>query len=222
MTILATSQGDRSARASLRDRWCDVVATPRNESTRRLWRDVRARQPRFATAVLADAEITASYRGDRCEFRSGADAIVQVLRLAIVTDAFLAQCCYRAKVSCQARRIPLIPRLLHRMAIVTGQISIGDPVIMQPGVYIPHGQIVVDGITEIGAGAVLSPFVTLGLRGGILLGPKVGSRAIIGTGAKVIGSVRIGDGANVGANAAVLDDVPDGATAVGVPARVVE
>jgi serine O-acetyltransferase len=42
----------------------------------------------------------------------------------------------------------------------------------------------------------------------------------IGTGAAVLGAVTVGDGARIGANAVVLQDVPAGATAVGVPARV--
>ena len=43
----------------------------------------------------------------------------------------------------------------------------------------------------------------------------------IGTGAKLIGPIRIGEGARIAAGAVVLDDVPPGATAVGVPARVI-
>jgi serine O-acetyltransferase len=51
--------------------------------------------------------------------------------------------------------------------------------------------------------------------------PVIGDGATIGTGAKVLGGIRIGRGAHVGANAVVLRDVPDGATAVGIPARIV-
>lgn len=51
------------------------------------------------------------------------------------------------------------------------------------------------------------------------------SGAVIGTGAKIIAkrfqSIRIGRNAKIGANAVVLSDVPDGATAVGVPARII-
>jgi serine O-acetyltransferase len=42
----------------------------------------------------------------------------------------------------------------------------------------------------------------------------------IGTGAKVLGHVTVGDDARIGANAVVLSDVPPGATAVGIPARI--
>lgn len=186
-----------------------------------MWGGVRHRHPRFVEAVLADARTTAAYRGERFEFRSRVDAVVQVARLALVSDSFFALCCYRAKARCETHQVPLLPALLHRLAVVTGQISIGSPVVVQPGVYVPHGQIVVDGITEVGPGAVLSPFVTLGLVADQLQGPTIGRRARIGTGAKVIGPVVVGEGAVVGANAVVVDDVPAGATVVGVPARVI-
>lgn len=51
--------------------------------------------------------------------------------------------------------------------------------------------------------------------------PVLGNRVNVGAGAKVLGAVTIGDDAAIGANAVVLDDVPAGATAVGIPARVV-
>jgi serine O-acetyltransferase len=146
---------------------------------------------------------------------------VQAVRLAIVSDSFLAQVCYRAKAACQACRVPLIPRILHRLAIMTGQVCIGDPVVVQPGVYIPHGQIVVDGIVEVGEGVVLFPFVTVGLISGTMRGPVIGARATIGSGAKIIGPVRVGAHARVGANSVVLSDVPEDTTVVGVPARPV-
>ncbi|AZL60499.1 serine acetyltransferase [Tabrizicola piscis] len=52
--------------------------------------------------------------------------------------------------------------------------------------------------------------------------PFVAKGAYIGAGAKVLGQVRIGRNAQIGANAVVLHDVPDDATAVGVPARLVQ
>jgi serine O-acetyltransferase len=205
----------------LRRYWRALLGIPDTEATTMLWSAVRKGHPRFTAAVVADARIAAANRGERYQFRSRADTAVQTLRLALVTDAFFAQCCYRAKARTQALGIPLLPRVLHRLAIMTGQISIGDPVRMQPGVYIPHGQVVVDGLVTVDRGVVLSPFVTLGLKGGDVIGPTIGARTYIGTGAKVFGPVHVGMGARIGANAVVLDDVPAGATAVGVPARIV-
>lgn len=186
---------------------------------REAMKEIRSRFPGFRVAVAADAAITARYRGERHEYRSAFDAAAQALRLCLVSDAFLGQVLYRAKASMQARGIPLLPRLAHRLAMITAQVSIGDPVVVQPGIYVIHGQIVIDGLVEIGSGAMISPWVTIGLRSGDYRGPTIGCDVHVGTGAKVIGPVRIGAGAQIGANAVVVDDVAAGAVAVGVPAR---
>ena len=182
-------------------------------------RALRARHPRLREALTADAKITAAYRGERDEFRSPLDAALQMVRLAIVSDAFLAQALYRLKARLQGLGVPVLPRLAHRLAIVLGQVAIGDPVVVQPGIYILHGQIVIDGTVEIGSGVTIAPFVTIGLRAGDYQGAIIERNVSIGTGAKVIGPVRIGEGATIGANAVVVDDVPAGVTVVGVPAR---
>lgn len=184
-------------------------------------RALRARHPSLREAVMADARLTAQHRGERFAFRSRLDAAAQVARLAWVSDAFLAQALYRVKARLQALGVPVLPRLAHRGAMVLGQISIGDPVLVHGGVYILHGQVVVDGLVEIHPGAVIGPFVTIGLRGGDVRGATIERDVRIGTGAKIIGPVTIGAGAEIGANAVVVDDVPAGVTVVGAPARPV-
>ncbi len=131
-----------------------------------IWSDIRSRHPRFREAVAADAAITARFRGERHEFRSRGDLAAQVLRLCLVSDAFLAQALYRAKARMQALGVPLLPRLAHRLSMMLAQVSIGDPVVMHPGVYIVHGQVVVDGLVEIGPGTQLFPWITIGLKAG--------------------------------------------------------
>jgi serine O-acetyltransferase len=186
---------------------------------KQFWQALHARHPRLREALVADARVSALYRGERHEFRSGLDAALQILRLAWVSDAFLAQILYRVKARAQALGIPVLPRIAHRLAMITAQVSIGDPVVVHPGVYIIHGQFVADGLVEIHSGAIIAPFVTIGLRAGDVRGATIGPDVSIGTGAKVIGGVQIGAGAQVGANAVVVDDVPAGATVVGAPAR---
>jgi serine O-acetyltransferase len=82
--------------------------------------------------------------------------------------------------------------------------------------------IVVHGLASIGDDCILRHGVTLGNR---TLdrpsdAPKIGNRVNIGAGAKILGAVTIGDGAQIGANAVVRIDVPAGAVAAGIPARV--
>jgi serine O-acetyltransferase len=193
----------------------------RQQDDRSLLRDIRSRHARLRDALPADARMTAAHRGERSEFHSWADLALQVLRLMWVSDAFLAQALYRLKARLQALGVPVLPRLAHRLAMANAGISIGDPVVVHPGVYIVHGQVVIDGIVEIHPGTVIGPFVTIGLRSGDLVGPTIESDVSIGTGAKVLGRVQVGAGARIGANAVVVDDVAAGTTVVGAPARPV-
>jgi serine O-acetyltransferase len=184
-----------------------------------VWRGIRSRHPRLRRAVAEDARVTAMYRGERHDFRSPIEVAAQVVRLAWVSDAFLAQALYRVKARLQALSVPLLPRVAHRLAMALAQVSIGDPVVVHPGVYLVHGQVVADGLVEIHPGAAIGPFVTIGLRNGDVRGPTIERDVSIGTGAKLLGPITIGAGARVGANAVVLDDVAPGATVVGAPAR---
>jgi serine O-acetyltransferase len=184
-----------------------------------LMRETRSRHPPFIKTVLEDARVAALFQGEPWEYRSRGNAVLHVLKLAWKSDAFAAHVLYRAKASMQARGIPVLPRIAHRLAMVIGQVTIGDPVVMHPGVYILHGQIVIDGITEIRHGVTIAPFVTIGLRAGDVVGPTVEPNVHIGSGAKVLGRITVGTGAQIGANAVVLEDVPEGATVVGVPAK---
>lgn len=93
-----------------------------------------------------------------------------------------------------------------------------------PGVFIDHGMGVVIGeTTVVEEGVVLFHGVTLGGTGKDKgkRHPTVKRGAMISAHAQILGPVTIGEGAKIGANAAVLTDIPDYATAVGIPAKVV-
>jgi len=197
----------------------DGSAESAEAARREFWAELRARHPAFTEAVVADARITAQRRGERAEFRSRPDAAVQMIRLAVVSDAYLAQVLYRGKAALQAKGVPVLPRVLHRLAMMTAQVSIGDPVVIEAGVYFPHGQVVIDGVVEVGRGTSVAPWSTIGLQAGSIFGPTIGRNVSIGTGSKLIGSITVGAGAKIGANAVVVHDVEPGATVVGVPAR---
>ena len=92
-------------------------------------------------------------------------------------------------------------------------------------VFIDHGMGVVIGETaEIGEDTTLYHGVTLG---GTTWNkgkrhPTLGRNVVVGAGAKILGPIKVGDGAKIGSNAVVVKDVPDGATVVGIPGRIVE
>jgi serine O-acetyltransferase len=90
-----------------------------------------------------------------------------------------------------------------------------------PGLFISHGQATILSAERIGANLQVHQGVTVGwdYRGDRR--PIIGDNVFIGAGAKILGAITVGDGARIGANAVVVCDVPAGATAVGIPARVV-
>lgn len=93
------------------------------------------------------------------------------------------------------------------------------------GLFIDHGMGVVIGeTTQIGDNCTLYQGVTLGGTGKDQgkRHPTLGNNVLVGAGAKVLGPFTVGDNARVAAGAVVLDAVPEDATAVGVPARVVK
>ena len=84
------------------------------------------------------------------------------------------------------------------------------------------GGIVISGDAVFGDDCIIRNGVTVGLRHRLRRGsPVLGDRVDIGAGAKLLGPIRIGDDVSIGANAVVLTDVPSGAVAVGVPARII-
>lgn len=87
---------------------------------------------------------------------------------------------------------------------------------IQGGLLLPHPNgVVLHPTASIGPNCLIFQQVT------IVGGVKVGGHVDIGAGAKIICPVSIGDHAKIGANAVVLCDVPAGATAVGIPAKVI-
>ncbi len=89
---------------------------------------------------------------------------------------------------------------------------------------IDHGCGIVIGETaEIGDDCLIYHGVTLGGTGKDQgkRHPTIGNNVLISCGAKVLGPFKVGDNARIAANAVVLTGVPEGATAVGIPAKVV-
>lgn len=96
-----------------------------------------------------------------------------------------------------------------------------------PGLYFPHTQGTVIGANKIGENATIYHNVTFGAREididySSSSRPDIGNNVIIGAGAKILGPIVIGNNVRVGSNSVVVQNVPPGATVVGIPARIVK
>jgi len=121
--------------------------------------------------------------------------------------------------------IPMLPRLLSHLARFITGIEIHPGAVIGRSFFIDHGMGVVIGeTTEIGDHVTLYQGVTLGGTGkeSGKRHPTIGHHVIIGAGAKVLGANQIGDYVRIGANAVVLGSVPDHATVVGVPGKILQ
>ena len=122
-------------------------------------------------------------------------------------------------------RATLLARMVSAWARTVTGIEIHPAATIGRRLFIDHGMGVVIGETAVvGDDVLMFHGVTLGGTSRIAgrRHPVVGDSVVIGAGAKLLGPIAVGDGARIGANAVVLHDVPIGATAVGVPARILD
>ena len=128
-----------------------------------------------------------------------------------------AHFCYCHKMKFLARTISQWSRFWTGIEIHPGA-KIGRRLV------IDHGMSIVIGETaEVGDDCLIYHGVTLGGTGKDQgkRHPTIGNNVLLSTGSKVLGPFKVGDGARIAANAVVLKEIPENATAVGVPARVV-
>lgn len=99
---------------------------------------------------------------------------------------------------------------------ISPRASIGE------GLYIGHvGGVIISPHAVIGRNCDISHRVTIGSAAmGREGAPVLGDNVYVGTGATLVGQIRIGSGAKIAANTLVIDDVPEGATMMGVPGRL--
>jgi serine O-acetyltransferase len=123
-------------------------------------------------------------------------------------------------------RYPLgaVHLVLAKLAEMLCGVTIGVAAKIGHRLVIEHsGGIVVHGQAVLGDDCIIRQGVTIGNKrlDKPMEAPHIGNRVNIGAGAKILGAVQIGDDAEIGANAVVITDVPAGALAVGVPARII-
>jgi serine O-acetyltransferase len=138
----------------------------------------------------------------------------------LVNDGSLAQLLYRSMRFCQTHHLGVLGAVLYRLNALITSATIGRNADMGPGFVILHSVgVVINTNVRAGRNLVIYHGVTLGAERN--RSPLLGDDVYIGAGAKIIGGVRIGSNVRIGANAVVTKDVPDGATVVGIPARIV-
>lgn len=124
---------------------------------------------------------------------------------------------YRHNIMFVARLISQISRFITGIEIHPGA-TIGRRLVIDHGMGIVIGE-----TAEIGDDCLIYHGVTLGGTGKDQgkRHPTIGNNVLISCGAKVLGPFKVGDNARIAANAVVLTEVPEDATAVGIPAQIV-
>ncbi len=131
---------------------------------------------------------------------------------------------YRIANALYKRGLRFIPRFISAIGQFLTTIDIHPAATIGCRVFIDHGVGVVIGETAIiGDDVLIYQQVTLG---GVSTShgkrhPTVENNVVVGAGAKVLGNITLGQGCKVGTNSVVLKDVPPFATAVGIPARII-
>ena len=138
---------------------------------------------------------------------------------ALLTDGTFAMIMYRLMQWAQRRRLVPLAMIFNKLNGFFGRCIIGRNAQFGPGFVLIHSYgVVINSNVRGGRDVKIEHAVTIGAEKNAA--PELGDNVFIGAGAKIIGGVKLGSNVRVGANAVVVHDVPDGATAVGIPARV--
>ncbi|WP_394731272.1 serine O-acetyltransferase EpsC [Altererythrobacter sp. GH1-8] len=121
-------------------------------------------------------------------------------------------------------RLYFLARVINHLSRFLTAIDIHPGAQIGRNLFIDHGFTVIGETAEIGDNVTIYQCVTLGGTNptngiGGKRHPTLGDNVIIGSGAQIIGPITIANRARIGANAVVMDDVPEGATMIGLKAR---
>jgi serine O-acetyltransferase len=187
-------------------------------------------EPEFALCIrslrpLGRQDLFQNVRGDLRRYT----ALSSRKRYLLFEQGLWAVVIYRFGRWTRGIRLPVIGFAFRSFAfalfkvceVLTG-ISIPAGAQIGKGFYVGHfGGIVLNNRVIVGENCSIGPGVVIGTRGmGDTGAPVIGNNVYIGVGAKVLGGITIGDNVKIGANAVVLTDIPEGATAVGIPAAM--
>jgi len=147
------------------------------------------------------------------------------IEILLLYNGLHATIWYRLSHWLHTHRCRFLARLCSQLAKFFTGIEIHPGATIGRRLVIDHGTGIVIGETaEIGDDCLLYQGVTLGGTGKDVgkRHPTLGNNVMVGSGAKVLGPFKVGNNVRIAANSVVLREVPDNATVVGVPGRVVK
>ena len=145
----------------------------------------------------------------------------KTLLKTLLTDGTFAMITYRLMQASQHCRLTPLAMIFNKINVIFGRCIIGRRAEFGPGFILIHSDgVVINSSVKAGRDIKLEHAVTIGAER--QESPLLCDDIFVGAGAKIIGGIRVGSRVKVGANAVVLEDVPDGATVAGVPAKVVQ
>jgi serine O-acetyltransferase len=170
--------------------------------------------------ISVDAiELARALRGERPE--GGArPSMKDAVKAALSQDGYKVLFMSRVREAARRWHVPGVNHALRLATTVLYSIEIGNDIELGDGINFTHTLgTVIGGTSKVGARVKLMGNNTIGTAkdNGC---PVIEDDVVIGCGARVLGPIRVGRGAVIGANAVVLSDVPPGAIASGIPARV--
>ena len=171
-----------------------------------------------------DGRLIAELRAD-CRANGGSGRIGSIIERALMSGGFQLMLMYRLE-----RRVWHVPgigkalgRVLRQLSTMLTSCHVSPAAFLSPGISFPHATGIVIGFgVRVESGVQIYQGVTLGMDGRDRDAyPSIGAGATLFANSCVFGPIRVGADALVGANSVVLQSVPDSATAVGAPARII-
>ncbi len=178
----------------------------------------------FDEALKADASIGESTRADVVAYYERDPACSTYIQPILYFKGFHALQSYRVAHWLWGQGRKAIALFLQNRISDLFAVDIHPAARLGRGIFIDHATGIVIGETAVvGDDVSMLHHVTLGGTGKEQgdRHPKVGRGVLISVGAKVLGNIQIGEFSRIGAGSVVLHDVPEGCTAVGVPAKIV-
>lgn len=170
--------------------------------------------------ITADAfELARALRKDQAHERP---SMKEAVKAALSQDGYKVLLMSRIRESARRWHVPGVNHALRLVTTVLYSIEIGNDIELGEGINFTHTLgTVIGGTSKVGARVKFMGNNTIGTAkdNGC---PVIEDDVVIGCGARVLGPIRIGRGAFIGANAVVLTDVPPGAVATGIPAKIHE